>query len=266
MVACFSACKFAPDRRGKIDFGRIWPDFFPRMRALTSGMRDEPFIDILRNVPLFSALTDAELRAMGAHCAVQQVPKGHLIFRDGDAYYGFYIVMKGSVKVYKLTRAGRETILHVIGPGNTLAEIPMFTGGSYPAYASTLEPATLLCVYKDGFLSSLAGNPDLALKMFAGLSRRIRNLAEQLERVTSLDVRMRLLRWLRDAYDRQQPSPVEPAVTLAIPKSQLAAELGTIVETLSRALKKLEREGLIRVARRRIVIADPARFRAACED
>ncbi len=228
-------------------------------------MDRDHIIQVLRSVPLFSALDDDDLHEMSAHCAVTRLPKGRVIFCDGDAYHGFYVVIAGSVKVYKLTKGGRETVLHVIRPGNTLAEIPMFTGSGYPAHASTLEPSTLLCVSKHGFLASLRSRPDLALKMFAGLSRRVRDLGEQLERITSLDVRTRLLRWLADEYESQKGATVVPMVTLNVPKSVLAAQIGTIVETLSRTLKRLEGEGLIRVVRRRIFIEDLTRLRAEAE-
>ncbi|MBL0177201.1 MAG: Crp/Fnr family transcriptional regulator [Ignavibacteria bacterium] len=121
-----------------------------------------------------------------------------MLFREGDPYYGFYVVLEGKVKVYKLGADGRESMLHIIGPLASLAEIPMFLGGGYPAYAETLEDSTLLCVFKDGFLELLRTHPELSLKMLAGLSRRLKTLGERIEKLTVLDVKTRLARYLLD--------------------------------------------------------------------
>jgi CRP/FNR family transcriptional regulator, dissimilatory nitrate respiration regulator len=221
-----------------------------------SRMEMDTILEALRSIPLFSAMNDAELQSLQICSMLSRYPRDVVLFREGDAYYGLYVVLKGSVKVYKLTKSGRETILHLIGPTNALAEIPMFLGGGYPAYASTLENCELLCVYKEGFLGLLRTQPELGFRMLAGLSRRMKQLGEQIEELTAYDVKARLARYLLEEYDRQRDGRITDVVLLPISKSLLAAHLGTIIETLSRTLKRLQIDGMIRVAGSKVFLLD----------
>ena len=210
-------------------------------------MADDTLSARLRDIPFFSELSDTDLAILGQCCAETSLPKGTMLFHEGDHYYGFYIVVTGSVKVYKLTQEGRESMLHIIGPINTLAEIPMFLGSGYPANAEALEDSRLVCVYKEGFLQILRTHPDLALKMLAGLSRRLKTLGERIEKLTVLDVKTRLARYLLDEARAQGATGAAATLLLPISKTLLAAQLGTITETLSRTFRKLEDEGLYRL-------------------
>ena len=225
--------------------------------------------DLLRGIPLFSEFSEKDIQALAGCSWTATFQRNSLIFREGDPYYGLYVVISGSVKVYQLTGGGRETLLHLIRPLNTLGEIPMFLGGGYPAYASTLEESTLLCVYKEGFLSLLRDNADLSMRMLAGLSRRLKDLRDHVEKLTAYDVRDRLARYLIDEYarsDSHRPGAchAEATVRLGISKKLLAAQLGTIVETLSRAFKRLESEGLARIHGKTIFLPDPDRLQKSC--
>lgn len=201
--------------------------------------------EILAAIPMFSELREDELQRIAEHCRVQSCGKGGVLFHEGDPYRGFYVVLDGSVKIFKMSPDGKETVLHVLFPPQTLAEIPMFAGEDYPAHAECLAESTVMFVEKQGFLSLLRQNPDLSLRMLAGLSKRLRHLAAQLEDLTAHDVRTRLVHYLLDEYRIQKPGRLLPRITLRISKSVLAAQIGTTLETLSRTFRKLEDEGLI---------------------
>lgn len=228
----------------------------PRSMYFTPMTRDE-ILEGLRGIPLFSELTDSDMDDLSRSTSDTHMPKGTVIFRTGDEYYGFYVVLAGAVKVYKLTPEGKETVLHLIMPFETLAEIPMFAGGGYPAYAETLEDSQLLCIYKEGFLDIIRQRPDLAMKMLSGLSKRLKSMGAQIEKLTALDVKTRLARFILDEYARQKGDRVIPVIELPLSKTLLAARLGTILETLSRAFKKLETEGLIRVSGKNVFLENP---------
>jgi CRP/FNR family transcriptional regulator, dissimilatory nitrate respiration regulator len=229
-------------------------------------MADDTFSARLCEIPLFSELSDGDLDILGQCCTETSAPKGAMLFHEGDHYYGFFIVVTGSVKVYKLTPDGRESMLHIIRPINTLAEIPMFLGAGYPAHAEALEDSRLVCVYKEGFLRMLRTHPDLALKMLAGLSRRLKTLGERIEKLTVLDVKTRLARYILDEARAQGRTEAPVSILLPTSKTLLAAQLGTIVETLSRTFRKLEDEGLIRVEGRRIILPDPDELHTRYEE
>ncbi len=201
--------------------------------------------EILAAIPMFSELREDELRQIAEHCRVQSCGKGGLLFHEGDPYRGLYVVLDGSVKIFKMSPDGKETVLHVLFPLQTLAEIPMSAGEEYPAHAECLAESTVMFVEKQGFLSLLRQNPDLSLRMLAGLSKRLRQLASQLEDLTAHDVRTRLVHYLLEEYRVQKPGHLLPRIMLRISKSVLASQIGTTLETLSRTLRKLEDDGLI---------------------
>lgn len=224
---------------------------------------NQTLLEAVREIPLFSELRADDLLTIIGTSALVHAPKGTLLFQEGETYRGFYVVVEGGVKIYKLTPDGKETMLHAIGRFQPLGEIPMFVGGGYPAHAETLSDSTLLLVHREGFLEQLRANPDLALRMLAGLAKRLKEMGAKLEKLMSLDVRTRLVRWLLDEVARQNPTSVEPVITLPGTKSLLAAQLGTVLETLSRTFRKLEAEGLVKVSGRRIHIRDLAALRNA---
>lgn len=225
------------------------------MNALFWDMEEQNIHEILQSLPMFSELRAEDLARIAGHCRVLSCEKGQLLFREGESYRGFYVVLEGGVKVYKMSPEGKETVLHIQFPPQTLAEIPMFAGEDYPAHAECLAESVLLFVEKDGFLALLRENPDLSLRMLAGLSRRLRVMGAQLEHLTAHDVRTRVIRYLLEEYDRQKRADrVLPLLTLPISKTLLAAHIGSTLETLSRTLRKLEGEQLIRLKGKTVLL------------
>src|SRR5210317_1031694 len=153
---------------------------------------------ILKNVPLFAGLSESDLDDLMAIVRINEHPRGELLFSDGEEAAGFFIVLDGKVKVYKLSPEGKERILHVIQPGGTFAEAAIFGEGLYPAYAETLQSSTLLFLPKEGFLNLLMDNGRISINMIAGLSKFLRQFANQIEDLTFKDVPSRLARYLMD--------------------------------------------------------------------
>jgi CRP/FNR family transcriptional regulator len=210
---------------------------------------------VLKNIPLFAGLSGSDLDALQQITRVRECPRGELLFSEGERADGFYVVLDGKVKVYKLSNEGKERILHVIHPGGTFAEAAIFGNGLFPAYAEPLLPSRLLFIPREGFLALLEGNSRIAINMIVGLSRFLRQFAQQIEELTFKDVPSRLARYLLDLA-KGRPTTVE----LPISKSQLASNLGTVSETFSRTLRKLSDDDLIRVNGKRVEILDVERL------
>jgi CRP/FNR family transcriptional regulator len=215
---------------------------------------------VLKHIPLFAGLAEHDLVALQAICRVRECPRGELLFSDGEQAEGFYVVLDGKVKVYKLSAEGKERILHIVHRGGTFAEAAIFGDGLYPACAEPLLPSRLLFIPKAGFLALLASNGRIAINMIAGLSRFLRQFAQQIEELTFKDVPSRLSRYLLDLARGQRVT-----VELPISKSQLASNLGTVSETLSRTLRKLSDDDIIRVDGRRVEILDVERLEELAE-
>lgn len=215
---------------------------------------------ILKHSPFFAGLSELDLDALMEIARIREHARGELLFSDGEEATGFFLVLDGKVKVYKLSPDGKERILHIIHPGGTFAEAAIFGDGLYPAYAEPLQTSMLLFLPKDGFVNLLMNNGRVAINMIAGLSRFLRQFANQIEDLTFKDVPSRLARYLMGLSQGSRQT-----VVLPISKSQLASNLGTVSETLSRTLRKLSEDDLIRVSGKKVEILDFGRLEDLAE-
>ena len=204
---------------------------------------------------LFSGLTGPELDQVQGIGIEKSYDKGELIFSDREKATGFFVNLSGQVKVYKLSVEGREQILHIIGPSEAFAEAALFAGSTFPAFAEPLTPSRLMFFPKDRFMGLIQANPQLSLNMIAGLSTLLRHFVDLVEELSLKDVGARLCTYLLDVASRSDQNRGENRVLdLAVTKTQLASRLGTISETLSRVLRRLQSDNLIRVEGKRIII------------
>lgn len=201
--------------------------------------------------PLFAGLTNGDLAALLEICRRSEIPKGTILFSEGEEARGFYVPVSGKVKIYKVTPEGRERVLRIAEPGRTFAEAAIFDLGIYPANAATLERSVLLFFPKQEVLHLLKSNVQLAINMIGGISRLLREFMDQMEAIAFRDVPSRLARYLLDLAETGR-SPVE----LPLSKTQLAVNLGTVSETLSRTFRKMVDDELIRMRSRTIDILD----------
>ena len=207
----------------------------------------------MRRVPLFSALDDAALGELLGACRRRTLPAGSQVLAPTQRAEQFYVILAGRVKVYKLSPKGDEQILHLYGPGQTFGEAAMWAGGTYPAHAETLARTTLLVVSRAALRDMLARGADLAMGMLAGMSAKLREFNRLIEQLSLREVPARLANALLDLPAR----PGTNTVVLKQTKRELAGQIGTIPETLSRALKKLRTAGLIDVNGAEITLLDP---------
>jgi CRP/FNR family transcriptional regulator len=218
---------------------------------------NKQIIESLTTCPLFSALSEADLAPLASLVRVRKIPRRDTIFVQEQTCEGFFIVAQGRVKIFRFSPDGDEQVLSVAHPGHSFAEAAVFSGTDYPASAETLDESTVLFIPKDPFLKILRQQPELALKMLAGLSQRLRNLVALLEDVSLADVDTRLKNYLAKLVaDSGHPGQGPATLTLPIPKHVLATHLAMTPPTLSRTLARLEEKGLIRIDGNRITIPD----------
>ncbi|HQT91515.1 MAG TPA: Crp/Fnr family transcriptional regulator [Candidatus Kryptobacter bacterium] len=214
-------------------------------------------VGALREVPLFTKLNEEELGIITGIGAVKKFRKDRVIFLEGDEFTGFYVILSGSVKVYKLSADGDETVLHVLKPYRSFAEAPVLTGeGVYPACAQALEDSSLLYVPAVEFRRLMEKSPSIAMKISEAFAVRLMELNKKFEQL-SASVESRLARFIIGEINANgsAKSP-EPFLALAISKKDLAAHLGIAVETLSRTLRKLKDRKIIREGSKKIFVLD----------
>ena len=212
---------------------------------------------ILRKTPLFASLTEEEMRALAARATRMQFQKDEQLFAEDDPCTGLYLVSAGKIRIFKLSPSGREQVLAVEGPGSSFAELPVFDGGNYPAAASALQDTEVLFISCKDFQNVCREHPDVALKVIAVVGARLRRLVGIIEELSFTTVRQRLISTiLRLAEASRVRSKEGIHIELAKSHQDLAAELGTVRELVSRNLSRLEAEGFLNVEGRKIVVRD----------
>lgn len=212
---------------------------------------------ILRKTPLFANLTPKEMQSLAARVSTRRFQSGEMLFAEGDSCSGLFVVAAGAVRIFKLSRAGREQILAIEGPGNSFAELPVFDGGNYPASASAVGNTEVVFVSRKDFQSFCREHPDVGLKVIAVVGSRLRRLVEIIEELSFTTVRQRLIAvMVRLAEQSGKPSKEGVMLQMTMSHQELAAELGTVRELVSRNLSRLQAEGFLEVDGRRILIKD----------
>jgi CRP-like cAMP-binding protein len=212
-------------------------------------------LQIISDVPLFNGLPEEQLNDVRQIAVNRFYDKEKTIFIEGDPCDGFYIIVDGRVKIFKLSFEGKEHILHIYGPGNPFGEVPVFAGKKFPANAQTLLKSHLLYFPRTAFIDLISQNPSLSLNMLAVLSMRLRQFTIQIENLSLKEVPGRLASYLLYLAKEQGRTDT---VMLTISKGQLASLLGTIPETLSRILAKMNKQGLVETSGRDIRLLDIA--------
>ena len=212
-------------------------------------------IDLLRRCPLFAGLKEEDLKKIRTIASPRQIGKKVVLFSDGEEAKGFYVILSGKIKLYKISSEGKEQILHVVSAPDAFAEAALFLEGSYPAFAEALIDSQLLFFPKRDFIQLIERNPQLSINMIVSLSHFLRRFASLIEELSLKEVSSRIAKYLIDlSLKSAKEGKIPKAVELDLSKTQLASKLGTISETFSRTLAKMKTKGIIDVEKNKIFI------------
>jgi CRP/FNR family transcriptional regulator len=202
--------------------------------------------------PLFSMLSPAERQQVAALAVERRFAAGQTLFTEGQPCEGLHVIGSGQVKIVKTSPSGREIMLTLEQAPASVAEVPLFDDGVYPATVTAVHDTVAYVVRKQDFRRFCATHPEVTIKMLAIVGQRLRQLVALIEAVTFGSVRQRLARTLLDT---------EPGLT----HEELALRLGTVREVISRNLSRFQAEGMIRMVKRQIQIIDPAALAAEAD-
>ena len=200
--------------------------------------------DTLSNSQLFGGLSESHLKEIRRIAVDKYFNKGEIIFFDGDEGSGFYLVVTGTVKVYKVSPEGKEQIFHMVKEGESVGAVPVFSGKSFPANAQAILKSHLLFFPREKFINLITNNPSLTMNILALLSMRLREFTIQIENLSLKEIPGRLAAYLLYLSEEQGD---ENVIKLNISKLQLANILGTGPESLSRALGNMKNRKLVEV-------------------
>jgi CRP/FNR family transcriptional regulator len=228
-----------------------------------SAVRNNATINLLKNVAVFSGLSEGELEFLVSRVVQRKFALGELIFSEGEACAGLYVVESGNVRIFKSSTGGREQVLSIDGPGGSIAELPVFDGGSYPASAQAITAATLLFFSTQDFRALCLQHPEVALKVLRVVGGRLRRLVGIIEELSFTTVRHRLASLLlRLAKSTGSRSEKGISFVLPVNNAELAAQIGTVRELVSRNMSRLQSEGLIELDGRNVIVPDLKKLEA----
>ncbi len=211
----------------------------------------------LAKVPIFSGLAENELAFLTQHAVPRHYAAGESVFGEGEPCAGLYVVESGHVRIFKSSSGGREQVLSVDGPGSSVAELPVFDGGSYPASVAAIDDAVLLFISKQDFQALCLAHPHVALKVLRVVGARLRRLVGIIEELSFTTVRHRLASFLlRQAQKQGKRNDGGVEISLPASNQEFAAQIGTVRELVSRNLSRLQAEGILEIDGRSVTIRD----------
>jgi len=232
-------------------------------------------------LPLFQEMTPLELQRLAEGCRVRRLARGDDVFRVGEPCDEFHVTVMGQVKLFALSPAGQEKVIELVGPCNSFAEALMFTDKPYIINAQALTDTLLLSVGKAAVVREIERDSRFAMRMLAGISRRLHGLVHDVQAYSLHSGMQRVIGYLlrdlpEDADDAAamtladagHPMPCENPgkperelrVSLPVSKATIASRLSLTPEYFSRVLHELEAAGLIQIDKREICIPDPGRL------
>lgn len=206
---------------------------------------------------MFGELTAEQVALIAEHCQVLDVPRGGFIFNRGDPARGFYLLLRGQLKLGVTSVQGSEKVISIVSPGESFGEAVLFLERQFPVYAQTILDSQVLLVPKSVIFSLLDSDPCVARKMLAGLSVRMHQLIHDIEMLSLQSCTQRLIGYLLQI---SADAPEGTSVTLPASKTTISSLLNLTPETLSRTMSKLQQAGLIEVQGKEVAITDVAKL------
>ncbi len=214
-------------------------------------------VDVLEKTALLSSLSRAEFQMLAARTVRKHLKSGELLFSEDEPCHGLHIIARGKVRIFKTSVNGREQVLAMNHAGESVAELPVFDGGRYPASAMAVEDTEIAFISRQDFRAFCMEHPEVALKMLAVVGSRLRRLVGIIEELSFSTIRQRLIALLLRLAETEGKQS-ERGIEFQLPAShqELASQLGTVRELVSRNLMRLQAEGLLDVDARLIVLKD----------
>lgn len=212
---------------------------------------------VLGKTALLSGLSPSELQTLAARTVRKLFTSGELLFSEGEPCNGLHIIASGKIRIFKTSMNGREQVLAVNVPGESVAELPVFDGGPFPASAIAIENTEIAFISRRDFQAYCMEHPEVALKVLVVVGARLRRLVGIIEELSFTTIRQRLISALVKLA-QSQGNKTERGIEFQLPSThqELANQLGTVRELISRNLMRLQAEGLLDVDARQIVVKD----------
>ena len=193
-------------------------------------------------------------REIAGFLVERRVSEGETIFSEGETGGPFFVVATGRLRVFRILPNGREVTIFLLGPEASFGFLPLLDGGPYPVSVRAVEASALLVLERGPFLRLLKSDAEIGVRLLAHLAGRLRGCMDQLSVLGQPGARARVAHGLLGLVPSETTGAREATVLLPFSQEELARLLHLTPESLSRALAKMRREGLV-------VRLGPGRFR-----
>ena len=214
-------------------------------------------LDLLRNVSLFTGLSDQELQTLAESLHRRAFGKGTIVFDQGSTDATLYVIESGRVRIFLISEFGEEISLQVYDPGQCFGEFAVLDGQPRSAGAVAMEDIVTYTLHRGDFLRHLETCPHMAIRIIQVLTTRLRYTTRQMENLAFLDVSGRVAAKLLELADRYGVQKEGIEITLPLTQEELATWVVVTRKSVSSVLTHFRDLGLIQVQRRRITILDP---------
>jgi CRP/FNR family cyclic AMP-dependent transcriptional regulator len=205
--------------------------------------------ELLKTINYFAGLDNSELESIKQYIVEKLVDKDEVLLYEGIWSDYLYFLISGLVKVYKTSANGKEQILHIAPPGESLNDVSTFDGGTNQASMLAMTPVQLYGIRKEDLKVILQAHPQIYLNILKALAYRIRRDSNLVEELSSTQVIGRLAKLLLGKYAGE-----EVTVGLWLTQQDMASMIGTCREVVNRSLKIMEEKGAIRLKRHRVIV------------
>ena len=209
----------------------------------------------IKDIGLFQGVSSEKIRLLAAQAIYKKFKPGEMVIGETDPIRSFYVVISGQLKLYRSSAEGKEQTLQLLGPGDPFGLCTAFATDSFPASAMAIEDAAVLLIPGTIMESIARQEPALLFNIIQILSQRLKDSMTLIESLALKEIPGRLASFLRHSLPRDS-SDKKTAVKLTISQRELAKILGATPEALSRALRKMAKEGILSTSGRIITILD----------
>ncbi|WP_299035982.1 Crp/Fnr family transcriptional regulator [uncultured Pseudokineococcus sp.] len=217
--------------------------------------------EVVRRAPLFRGVGSAAAEALQASMTRVDVPRGGVLFTEGDEGDRLYVIVAGTVKLGRRAPDGRENLLAVLGPAEMLGELSLFDPGPRTATATAVTPVVLAGLGPEDLERWLDGRPEVARHLLRALAQRLRRTNDSVADLVFTDVPGRVAKALLDLAERfGERSGAQVLVPHGLTQEEIAQLVGASRETVNKALADFSARGWLRLEARAVVLLDPERL------
>ena len=226
--------------------------------ALAPDLSKMHNIEYLKQIPLFSSLSEEEIGEISSYIERKRFRKKEGIFSEGDQSHWFYILVDGKVKITKLSHDGKEIIIELISPNDLFGGFAVLKGFPYPANAVAMEDCDAVRISRHNLMGIIERFPHFMYDITDNLGERVREFSDTLKNIALERVESRIAALLIKLAEKTGERTAEGAmeITMKLTKQDIAEMVGTTVETSIRVMSKFRKSGYLKDVEGKIVITD----------